>query len=181
MTLADSITITRIILAPIIFSLFISGNQTLRIAALVLFVIGALSDFWDGYIARRTKLSEFGKLWDPIADKILTGLALLALSVIKALPWWITISLIARDIMVTITRIVVVRKRGVIITPLLAAKLKTTFEMIMIIGLLFLAVVLESRFPPISFAIINAYGALVVFLSWVTGAKYIIMALTGKK
>ncbi|HDG68368.1 MAG TPA: CDP-diacylglycerol--glycerol-3-phosphate 3-phosphatidyltransferase, partial [candidate division Zixibacteria bacterium] len=125
MTIADYLTLGRIIVAPIVFILFLQDNSTAKVVAFVLFSLGAISDTLDGYIARRTKLSDFGKLWDPIADKLLTGLALVALSILGILPWWIAAGLVLRDIVVTAVRIAKIKSEGKIILPVLAAKLKT--------------------------------------------------------
>ncbi|RKZ29870.1 CDP-diacylglycerol--glycerol-3-phosphate 3-phosphatidyltransferase [bacterium] len=174
MTIADWLTLARIIIAPIVFFLFFFGNTLTRIIAFVLFGLGAISDTLDGYIARKTRLSQFGKLWDPIADKILTGLALIALASIGVLPLWITFALIIRDIVVTTIRMVKIKKKGKIILPVLIAKLKTTFEMIMIVGLLLWAAIVGDKVPTTLYWIIHIYGAIVVIMSWGTGIHYII-------
>ncbi len=176
MTIADYLTLGRIIVAPIVFVLFVKGGGTERAIAFVLFSLGAISDTLDGYIARRTRLSNFGKLWDPIADKLLTGLALVALAMVKILPWWIAGALILRDIVVTAVRVAKIKSAGKIILPVLTAKLKTTLEMIMIIGLLLWATAKGSPLPPFMNTIVIVWGLAVVALSWWTGIGYLLKA-----
>ncbi|MCD6595288.1 CDP-alcohol phosphatidyltransferase family protein [bacterium] len=176
MTIADWFTLGRIIVSPIFFVLFYYGGTTLRIIAVVLFGLGAISDTIDGYIARRTHLSNFGKLWDPIADKILTGFALIALAASNVLPLWIAGALIFRDIVITTVRIIKIKSNGKIILPIIIAKLKTTFEMIMIIALLLWTAFFGAQIPNTLSIIIQVYGAIVILMSWGTGINYLIEA-----
>jgi len=176
-TIADWVTLGRIVLSPIVFLLFIFGGSPARYAAFVLFGLGAISDTVDGYIARKTKLSDFGKLWDPIADKLLTGFALVALSLLNYLPWWIAVALIIRDIAVTTVRVMKIKGSGKIILPVFLAKLKTTFEMIMIIGLLLWAAFISKEFSIPMYIGMQIYGAIIVILAWGTGIHYVLKAL----
>ncbi len=174
MTIADYLTLGRIIVAPIVFILFLQDNSTAKEVAFVLFSLGAISDTLDGYIARRTKLSDFGKLWDPIADKLLTGLALIALSIFGILPWWIAAGLVLRDIVVTAVRIAKIKSEGKIILPVLAAKLKTTLEMILIVGLLFWETFIgRPMSSPLQITVL-VWGCVVLVLSWGTGIGYLL-------
>ncbi len=175
-TIADWVTFGRIVLSPIVFLLFVFGGTPARYAAFVLFALGAISDTVDGYIARKTKLSDFGKLWDPIADKLLTGFALVALAMMNYLPWWIAIALIARDITVTTIRVLKIKGGGKIILPVFAAKLKTTLEMILIIGLLLWAAVIGKEFSVPMYIGLQIYGAIIVILAWGTGIHYVLKA-----
>ena len=176
MTIADWFTLWRIIVSPIVFALFYWGDTTLRIIAFILFALGAISDMIDGYIARRTRLSNFGRLWDPIADKILTGFALIALAMLNVLPIWIAAALILRDLVITTIRVIKIKKNGKIILPVIIAKLKTTFEMIMIVALLLWTAFFGEHIPNTLSTIIQIYGSIVVMLSWGTGIHYIIEA-----
>ena len=174
MTIADYLTLGRIIVAPIVFILFLQDNSTAKVVAFVLFSLGAISDTLDGYIARRTKLSDFGKLWDPIADKLLTGLALVALSILGILPWWIAAGLVLRDIVVTAVRIAKIKSEGKIILPVLAAKLKTTLEMILIVGLLLWETFIGKPAPSFLQITVLVWGCVVLVLSWGTGIGYLL-------
>lgn len=89
-------------------------NPTARVIATLLFVVASITDYVDGYIARKRHLvTTFGKVADPIADKLLTGTALIGLSVLGQLPWWVTIIILVREISVTLLRFWVIHK-GVI-------------------------------------------------------------------
>lgn len=89
-------------------------NTTARVIATLLFVVASVTDYVDGYIARKRNLvTTFGKIADPIADKLLTGTALIGLSVLGQLPWWVTIIILVREISVTLLRFWVIHK-GVI-------------------------------------------------------------------
>jgi CDP-diacylglycerol--glycerol-3-phosphate 3-phosphatidyltransferase len=181
MSIADFLTTGRIVVAPIVLILFLVGDNKLRMLGFILFSLGAISDFIDGYIARRTRISSFGKLWDPIADKFLAGLGLIALSCISILPWWITILLILRDIIITIVRLVIIQKRGIIITPILPAKLKTMLELIMLWSLLGWAAILGLSKPPWLEIAILIVGSVVIMLSWGTGIYYLVSIIRKKQ
>src|SRR3712207_7090365 len=85
-----------------------------RYWATLVFALAIITDRYDGLIARRTgQVTEFGKLADPIADKALTGTALVGLSVLALLPWWVTLTILVREVGVTLLRFWVIR-HGVI-------------------------------------------------------------------
>ena len=117
MNLPNTITISRILTLPFCaYALFKNGgdDSTWRIIAFVLFFLVGVTDFLDGKLARsRNTVTEFGKLLDPIADKALIGTALISLSLLHSLPWWVTIVILTREIGITIFRFVVIRN-GVI-------------------------------------------------------------------
>jgi CDP-diacylglycerol--glycerol-3-phosphate 3-phosphatidyltransferase len=114
---ANGLTTLRILLIPVfILTLFHGdGHQPgWRVLATAVFAVASITDRFDGEIARRRGLvTEFGKLADPIADKALVGAALIGLSVLGDLPWWITIVMLGREAGVTILRFWVIR-HGVI-------------------------------------------------------------------
>ena len=115
--LPNSITISRILALPFCaYALFKNGgdDSTWRIIAFVLFFLVGVTDFFDGKLARsRNTVTEFGKLLDPIADKALIGTALISLSILHTLPWWVTIVILTREIGITVFRFAVI-KDGVI-------------------------------------------------------------------
>jgi len=126
----NAITLTRIALVPLlVFLLLIAKdlNSLERWAAIVVFVIAISTDGLDGAIARKTgKVTNLGKILDPIADKALLGGALVSLSYLGEIDWWITVLILAREVAVTIYRVLVVRKD--VIAATLAGKLKTIFQ-----------------------------------------------------
>jgi CDP-diacylglycerol---glycerol-3-phosphate 3-phosphatidyltransferase len=126
----NSITVIRIALVPLfVFLLLVSpdANSIERWAAILVFVLAISTDGLDGAIARRTdRVTNLGKILDPIADKALLGGALLTLSFLGEIDWWITVLILARELAVTLYRIVVVQKK--VIAATLAGKLKTIFQ-----------------------------------------------------
>ncbi|HEY3201681.1 MAG TPA: CDP-alcohol phosphatidyltransferase family protein, partial [Actinomycetes bacterium] len=106
--IANALTVLRLLLVPV-FAVFLfhdDGNDTgWRVAAFLTFVVASMTDRFDGDLARRRGLiTDFGKIADPIADKALTGTALVGLSALGELPWWVTVVVLVREIGVTLLR-----------------------------------------------------------------------------
>lgn len=124
--LPNLLTILRLLLVPIIVISYLSANGT-NWAIFGLFFIAGLSDWVDGTIARRTgSITEFGKLWDPIADKLVIGAVLVLLTFDDIIPVVITIIILTREIAVTIARLMVL-KHGVLAADR-GGKLKTMLQ-----------------------------------------------------
>src|SRR5262249_25879434 len=138
MNIANVLTVLRILIVPLFLgALFVGGGHVTgwRIGATALFGMAAITDRIDGQVARKYGLvTDFGKLADPIADKALIGSALIGLSILNDLAWWITIVICAREIGVTLLRLAVVR-RGVIPAGR-GGKLKTLVQSLAIAVLL---------------------------------------------
>ena len=128
------ITVVRILLAPVFIWMLLAADgpeDTLRWVAAVLFIIAIATDGIDGMIARRHNLvTDLGKILDPIADKILTGGALVCLSILGELPWWVTIVILVREIGITVFRFVMLRDR--VIPASRGGKLKTIAQSVSI-------------------------------------------------
>lgn len=128
--LPNLITIVRILFAPVFLWMLLADNGAdgaLRWVAAALFIVGIATDGVDGAIARRYDLvTDLGKLLDPIADKILTGGALIALSILGELPWWVTVVILVREWGITLFRFLVISE-GVIAASR-GGKLKTLFQ-----------------------------------------------------
>jgi CDP-diacylglycerol--glycerol-3-phosphate 3-phosphatidyltransferase len=111
--MANALTVLRLVLVPVfLVALFWdSGHQTgWRVAACVAFAVASITDRLDGELARkRNMVTEFGKLADPIADKALVGAALIGLSLLGDLPWWVTVVILVREVGVTLLRFWVIR------------------------------------------------------------------------
>ena len=126
----NALTVLRILLVPLFgWLLMVQGGADtgLRWWALVVFLVATTTDWVDGWLARRHALvTDFGKLMDPIADKALMGTALVGLSVIDQLPWWVTVVILVREVGITLMRFVVIR-RGVIPASK-GGKLKTVLQ-----------------------------------------------------
>jgi CDP-diacylglycerol---glycerol-3-phosphate 3-phosphatidyltransferase len=112
---ANALTAVRVLLVPIFGLLLLRGrgpDHHLPIAAAAVFVVAAFTDLLDGELARRHSLvTDVGKIADPIADKALVGTALVGLSLLGELPWWVTAIVLVREVGVTLLRIVVIRRR----------------------------------------------------------------------
>jgi CDP-diacylglycerol--glycerol-3-phosphate 3-phosphatidyltransferase len=115
--IANGLTVLRLLLVPVfIAALFHNGGHETdwRIWAWAVFAVASITDRFDGELARKRNLvTEFGKLADPIADKALVGAALVGLSLLHDLPWWVTVVILVREVGVTILRFWVIR-HGVI-------------------------------------------------------------------
>jgi CDP-diacylglycerol--glycerol-3-phosphate 3-phosphatidyltransferase len=163
---ANLLTLVRIALVPVfVWFLFIDGIGW-RTAALAVFIVASITDRVDGQLARKHNLvTDFGKIADPIADKALTGSALVGLSVLGELWWWVTIVILVREIGITLLRFVVIRYG--VIPASKGGKLKT---MLQVIAITFY--VAPGPIDPLRWAAMGA--ALIVTV--VTGVDYLIRA-----
>lgn len=114
---ANALTMLRVALVPVFVVLLLQDgghDPKWRAWAWAAFTVASISDLFDGKLARRHNLvTDFGKLVDPIADKALMGAALISLSVLGDLPWWVTVLVLAREVGITALRFWVIR-HGVI-------------------------------------------------------------------
>lgn len=125
----NMLTLLRILAVPVFAWMLLAhpDDQGWRYVTTGVFVVAILTDLADGYIARKHDLiTNFGKLWDSIADKALTGMAFLGLSIVGELPWWLTIIVLLREWGITVLRFVVL-KYGVI-SANRGGKLKTLLQ-----------------------------------------------------
>jgi CDP-diacylglycerol---glycerol-3-phosphate 3-phosphatidyltransferase len=111
--IANALTVSRMALVPVFAWLLLHDDgysTSYRLFAAGVFVVATATDRIDGYIARSKGLvTDFGKVSDPIADKALMGMALIGLSIIDLLPWWVTMVVVVREVGVTALRFVVIR------------------------------------------------------------------------
>ena len=132
--LANALTGVRFVLVPVfLVVLFVGdGHETYwRVVAFIVFAVAVITDHLDGALARSYGMvTEFGTLADPIADKALIGAALIGLSVLGDLPWWVTVVILVREVSVTVLRLAVMR-RG-IIPASRGGKLKTLVQAVAI-------------------------------------------------
>ena len=128
---ANALTVLRLVLVPVFVACLLAGGTGWRVAAFVVFGVASVTDLLDGRLARsRGLITDFGKIADPIADKALTGAALVTLSALGELAWWVTVAILAREISVTLLRFWVIR-RGVIAASR-GGKLKTLLQVLAI-------------------------------------------------
>jgi CDP-diacylglycerol--glycerol-3-phosphate 3-phosphatidyltransferase len=171
--IANALTILRIALVPVFgwFLLHDDGQQTsYRLLAAAVFVVATATDRMDGDIARsRGLVTDFGKVSDPIADKALMGMALVGLSIIDLLPWWVTVVVLVREIGITALRFMVIR-HGVMPASR-GGKLKTALQAVAI-----LLYVLPLSDPWHTVAVVVMTLAVIVTVA--TGVDYVLRAHT---
>jgi CDP-diacylglycerol--glycerol-3-phosphate 3-phosphatidyltransferase len=178
--LPNVITVVRILLAPLfVWMLLADGGDDgwLRWAAAALFILAIATDGVDGALARRNgQVTELGKLLDPIADKVLTGGALIALSILNELPWWVTVVILVREIGITVYRFVVIRQ-GVIAASR-GGKIKTIVQSV---AISFALVPLWTVFGDWIFWVNGVLMTAAVILTVWTGFDYLWQAWKGRR
>jgi CDP-diacylglycerol---glycerol-3-phosphate 3-phosphatidyltransferase len=164
---ANALTVLRLALVPAVVVLLLAGGTGLRIAAFAAFAVASVTDLLDGELARRRGLiTDFGKLADPIADKALTGAALITLSALGELPWWVTVVIMVRETGVTGLRLWVIRQ-GVIAASR-GGKVKTVLQ---VLAISFYILPMRSSVPR------EALMAVAIAATLITGADYVVRAV----
>ncbi|GMU97053.1 MULTISPECIES: CDP-diacylglycerol--glycerol-3-phosphate 3-phosphatidyltransferase [Ignavibacterium] len=140
MTLPNQLTVLRIILTPVFLYFFLSDNPSFIQISLAIYFVAALTDWYDGWLARKFNyITEWGKFWDPLADKILTSVVFIGFVIVGLLPLWMVLLIIVRDLSVTLLR-VYADSRGYTFRTTYYAKWKTMLQMIFLYYLLILYV-----------------------------------------
>jgi CDP-diacylglycerol--glycerol-3-phosphate 3-phosphatidyltransferase len=169
--LPNALTVLRLILVPVfLLALFAEGGHdtTWRWIGWAVFALAAITDRYDGHIARkRGQVTDFGKIADPIADKALTGSALIGLSMLGDLAWWVTVVILIREIGITLLRLAVIKYGVIAASPGGKAK---TFVQIIAIGLYILPLP-----DSLQWLAIGTMG-LALVLTVVTGIDYCVRA-----
>ncbi len=174
LNIPNALTMLRLLCVPIMVLLLFAdggGAGLARDSAAIVFVIASITDFIDGAVARKLgQVTNFGKLADPLADKALVGSALIGLSILGDLPWWVTIVILVREIGVSLLRIWVI-EHGVIPASR-GGKLKTVIQTVAIT--MFLVVV-----PGLPWwgALSSLVMGVAVVLTLATGIDYLVRAL----
>ncbi len=172
LNIANVLTVLRLALVPVfVVALFAAGGESAgwRVVAFVIFAVAAFTDRVDGQIARRRGLvTDFGKIADPIADKALIGSALVSLSLLSELAWWVTVAVIARELGVTLLRFWVIR-HGVI--PASRGGKAKTLAQSLAIGLYVLPL------PGVAHLVAVVVLGVAVVLTVVTGVDYVVRAV----
>src|SRR3954462_3152639 len=149
MNWANRITLSRLVLT-VLFVLALNSSWTYaRTTALVIFLIAGISDLIDGEVARRYgNVTNFGKLMDPLVDKIMMAAAFISLVPLKAIPAWAATAVVARDFLITGLRMIASAKGRVLPAERLG-KHKTSWQIITVIFFLFLLSALELNYADI--------------------------------
>ena len=169
---ANALTVLRLVLVPVfLLALFQDGGDSegWRVVAFAAFAVASVTDRIDGQLARRHNMvTDFGKIADPIADKALIGAALIGLSLLDELAWWVTVLILVREIGITVLRLVVIR-HGVLPASR-GGKVKTMLQSVAI-GMLVLPT--TGWLEDVALLVM----ALAVIVTVVTGVDYLLRAL----
>ena len=159
MNTPNKLTIARMIIVPflVIFLLTGWGGEANRYISLTLFVVASVTDWFDGYLARKNNLvTNFGKFMDPLADKLVVCSAMICMIDLKRLSAWFVIIIIAREFIISGFRLIAA-ENGIVIAANYWGKFKTASQMIMIILLILhfdgIFVILEQIFIWLSLAL----------------------------
>jgi CDP-diacylglycerol--glycerol-3-phosphate 3-phosphatidyltransferase len=146
MNWANRLTLSRLLLTVIFVGALNSSWQYGRTVALIVFLIAGVSDFVDGEIARRYGVvTNFGKLMDPLVDKIMVAAAFISLVPLKAVPAWAATTVVARDFLITGLRMMASAK-GKILPAEMLGKQKTSWQVVTVIFFLALLSLHELRY-----------------------------------
>lgn len=183
MVLPNQLTTLRILLTPVFLFLFISENPILIQISLIVYIIAAITDWYDGWLARKFNyITTWGKFMDPLADKILTSTAFFAFVAIDVLELWMVIIVVFRDLLITGLRLFADWQKKSFTTSNLA-KIKTVSQMVFIFYLLIVFTLrenyyLKSNFPEVFEILTNSTAIyitmlLITLFTFITGVVYI--------
>lgn len=130
----NALTVLRIVLVPVFGWMLLAHAHegSWRSASTIVFIVAILTDFVDGRVARKYNLvTNFGKIWDSVADKALTGMAFIGLSILGELPWWMTILILLREWGITLMRVFMLKYQ--VMAANRGGKLKTATQALAII------------------------------------------------
>lgn len=172
MILPNQLTVLRIILTPVFLILFLQSDPLMIQISFIVFLIAAITDWYDGWLARKFNyITEWGKFLDPLADKVLTSTAFVALVIVGILELWMVILIILRDIFVTSLRIYADSMK-ISFSTSYSAKVKTFSQMIFLYYLLLVYTIRTVEF------INNSYMELLNDLLNPEIIYYVMLAIT---
>jgi CDP-diacylglycerol---glycerol-3-phosphate 3-phosphatidyltransferase len=175
MNLPNQLTVLRLILTiPFVVALSVDFPGS-KVLALVLFIVGSVTDYADGYIARKYQLiTDFGKLMDPLVDKIMTAAAFICLVALSYIPAWAVIVIVSREFLITGLRLIAI-SRGKVLPAERLGKHKTVWQIVTILYFLFVAAIagggrVESVFSLIGWVLVVVTVALTLW----SGVSYLV-------
>lgn len=146
MNLPNVLTLSRIFFAVLLVFLLQAGTAMGNLLAAIFFTIASVTDFYDGYLAKRRGLiSDFGKIMDPIADKVLMLSVFGVLAHIGMMAWWMFIVIASREIVVTASRLMAMRQ-GQVLAAERAGKIKTVAQIVAVSFVLLYLVAQKSEY-----------------------------------
>ncbi len=170
MTTANMITVIRIIMVPFVLIILLTEMQNKEIIAFSIFVIAAITDSIDGYIARKfNQVSALGKFLDPLADKLLVSAALIALVYLQEVETWAAALIILREIFISAFRFYFLINHASF-SASIPAKMKTTFQ---IVAISILILYRKMPFADYFFILGTVMLYIAIFLTLYSGAEYI--------
>lgn len=170
MNLANKLTVVRILFVPVFLFILLSPEPNANYWAAAVFIVAALTDFLDGYVARKyDMITKMGKFMDPLADKLLVTSALVGLVELGQLSSWVVVIILSREFIVSIFRAVAAAD-GIVIAASWWGKLKTNAQMAAIILLLLNNWPFEAMGVPMDMIMVYIATALTI----ISGADYII-------
>lgn len=175
----NMLTILRMLLVPVfIWLLFWTPGKHSEVIALVVFIVASITDYYDGMLARKYQIiSNFGKVMDPLADKLLVASALVALALppYQALGWLVVGIILFREVAVTLLREYYLRKH-IVIAANYWGKVKTTIQMIGIIAALaYFALIPSEMESPTVLTIFRVYFWITAVITILSGWNYFVM------
>jgi len=184
MNLPNKLTVLRILLSPVFMVFFLIDNIYSRYFATFVFLIAALTDIYDGYLARKTGVvTGFGKFMDPLADKILTATAFISFVALGYVKAWMILIIIVREFFITGLRTIAAYK-GIVIMPSLMSQFKTAAQMVVIVIILLYTNIATTvtqmghNYPffhnPMIFKIFDGMVFIAMVLTVGTGIDYLI-------
>ena len=181
--LPNALTVLRLAVVPVFAVLLLTDggtDESQRYWATLFFGLAIITDRYDGMIARRTgQVTEFGKLADPIADKALTGMAFVGLSIIGVLWWWVTIVLLVREWGITLMRFVI-KKYGVMPASQ-GGRIKTALQAVAIGGYLLPFEIWDTTFSQVMRWATHVTMAAALAVTLVTAVQYVRDAVTMRR
>jgi CDP-diacylglycerol--glycerol-3-phosphate 3-phosphatidyltransferase len=141
MNIANKLTVLRLVLAFVFMAFLFIPGFVYKIIAFILFSFASLTDLLDGWLARkRNEITDFGKLWDPIADKVLVLAAFLSFVEMRLIWAWMVVVIIIRELLITGLRILAINK-GKVLAADIAGKHKTVSQVLTIFFILIVLIV----------------------------------------
>ena len=183
-TFPNILTGLRIVLTPVFLALIFSDSGFNKILALLVFTVASLTDFFDGWFARRDKtVTKLGRFMDPLADKLLVSAALISFVLLGMVEAWLVGAMLIRDAVITSLRVYAIRKGRQVVTSRLA-KWKTMLQLVLAFGILVFinvrVITAELTSQPLvlvdtgSQMVLNVLVAAVTLLAVVSGVLYLV-------
>lgn len=173
--LPNMLIVLRIILIPVFLFFLLnagSGEDIFRLIAIIIYLVAAISDFFDGYLARKwNTVSNFGKMMDPLADKMLVSAALIALAYRHELSAWVVVIIICREFWVTALRQLALEQGREVIAASKWGKIKTMLQMTML-ALLMAGMGTEELFGQTGTIIATVFVYLAVIATVISAIEY---------